>query len=96
MKNKWGYIIATGIALFFAYRYIKYSRSNKSVPKSKITGTVSNSKMAQEYFDKIQLLYSSVPPGSQMPDQIKSQVVSYMDKIEQNGFTVTNNQLVKL
>jgi len=96
MKNKWIYIVLGAAVLYGGYKLLKKARANKVAgDKTKTPYKAPNLQVAQQYFDKIQLLYGSVPKGSPLPKSVSDQVVKYMVEIENNGFTVKDNQLVK-
>jgi hypothetical protein len=97
MKKENIYIIL-GIAAVVGYIYYKRKKAGKTflAPATKIAYTAPNLNLAQDYFNKIQQLYGTVPSGGSLPKDVSDKVVTYMAEIEKAGFTVNDsNQLVK-
>lgn len=87
-KNNLYWIV--GIALIAGFIYYKRKKSKAEV-KQNFTPA-----LAQEYYNKIQALYASVPQGFALSKPVMDKVVAYEMELEDNGYTVENNKLVKL
>ena len=89
--------VLTLLAISLVGYYLYRKRKKKMQDPLEAGGGGQDPQKAQELFNQIQNLYSSVPAGSaSLPKEVESQVVTLMDKMERSGFTIQNNQVMPL
>jgi hypothetical protein len=86
-KNTVYWVIGLGVVAFIIWKL----RKVKASPNAQ-SGNLQKARVA---YDKIQQLFGSVPKGGKLPESVLNEVVSLEMEIENQGFTVVDNKLVK-